>query len=172
MDASQEKSFQKLTQNLEELTKLYRQLLDVVRKEKEFLLAADIENIDLINIEKESLLTKVRSQDSARERYAKEFAHLIGADSNSPRLLDFAKILNGTEAEKRLRTLHSMLEMLVGRVVSINKENQNYADNALKTIQGAMSNVKETLSGKSTYARKGQLEHGPHKSGNFVKREA
>lgn len=172
MDASQEKSYQKLVQNLDELTKLYRQLLEIVRKEKEFLIAADIENIDAINLEKENLLAKIRSQDSARDRYAKEFANLIGGDTQSPRLLDFAKILQGTEAEKKLRTMHSMLEMLVGRVVSFNKENQTYAESALKTLNGAMSNVKDTLVGKNTYARKGQMEYGPHKSGNFVKREA
>ncbi len=172
MDASQEKSYQKLVQNLDELTKLYRQLLDLVRKEKDFLIAADIEKIDSINLEKENLLAKIRSQDSARDRYAKEFANLIGADTQNPRLLDFAKILQGTEAEKKLRTMHSMLEMLVGRVVAFNKENQTYAESALRTINGAMTNVKETLVGKNTYARKGQMEYGPHKAGNFVKREA
>lgn len=172
MDASQEKSYLKLVQNLEDLTKLYRQLLEVVRKEKEFLIAADIDKLDVNNSEKENLLSKIRSQDSARERYAKEFANLIGGDSQSPRLLDFAKLLHGTDAEKRFRTIHSMLEMLVSRVTSINKENEAYAQSAVNALSGALTNVKETLSGKKTYARKGQMEYGPHKAGNFVKREA
>ncbi len=172
MDASQEKSYNKLVQNLEELTKLYRQLLDVVRKEKEYLVAADIENLDLINGEKEQLLAKIRSQDAARDRYAKEFANQIGGDAQNPRLIDFAKILTGTDAEKRLRTLHSMLEMVVGRVTTLNKENETYAKSALSFLHGAMANVKDTLGGKKTYARKGQMEYGPHKAGNFIKREA
>lgn len=172
MDASQEKSYQKLVQNLEELTRLYRLLLDLVRKEKEYLIAADIDNLDLLNIEKENLIAKIRSQDSARDRYAKEFANLIGGDSTHPRLMDLAKLLVGTDAEKKLRTFHSMLEMLVSRVSGLNKENQVYAESALSTLNGAMTNVKDTLAGSKTYARKGQMEYGPHKSGNFVKREA
>ncbi len=172
MDASQEKSYQKLVQNLEELTKLYRQLLDVIRKEKEYLIAVDIEKLEINNTEKENLLSKIRNQDSARERYAREFAHLIGGDSNNPRLLELAKILHGSEAEKRLRSIHSMLEMLVVRVTTLNKDNETYAQSALSTLNGALANVKDTLAGKNTYARKGQMEYGPHKSGNFVKKEA
>lgn len=172
MDASQEKSYHKLVQNLEDLTKLYRQLLEVVRKEKDLLIVADIDKLEINNSEKENLLAKIRSQDSARERYAKEFANLIGGDTQNPRLLELAKLLHGTEAEKRLRTIHSMLEMLVQRVTSINKENETYAQSALNSLNGALGNVKDTLSGKKTYARKGQMEYGPHRSGNFVKKEA
>jgi flagellar biosynthesis/type III secretory pathway chaperone len=172
MDASQDKAYQKLVNNLEELTKLYRQLLDIVRKEKELLLAADIAKLDENNKDKEALLYKIRTQDSARERYAKEFARLIGGDTASPRLLDLAKILHGTDEEKRLRTIHSMLEMIVSRVQSLNKENEEYAQSALGILNGAMTNVKETLAGKKTYARKGKMEYGPDRAGNFVKKEA
>ncbi len=172
MDASQDKAYQKLVLNLEELTKLYRQLLEIVRKEKELLIAADIDNLDLNNKEKEALLYKIRSQDAARERYAKEFARLIGGDTASPRLLDLAKILHGTAEEKRLRTIHSMLEMIVTRVAALNKENEEFAQSALSALNGAMGNVKDTLAGKKTYARKGKMEYGPDRAGNFVKKEA
>ena len=172
MDASQEKSYQKLVQNLEELTKLYRQLLDVIRKEKEYLISVEIEKLEANNSEKEALLSKIRSQDLARERYAREFSHLIGGDGTAPKLLELAKILHGTDAEKRLRSIHSMLEMLVLRVTTLNKENEIYAQSALNNLNGALSNVKDTLAGKTTYARKGHMEYGPHKAGNFVKREA
>jgi hypothetical protein len=173
MDASQEKSYQKLVANLEELTKLYRSLLDIARKEKELLIAADIKKLDENNKDKEAILYKVRSQDAARERYAKEFAHQLGLDNTlNHRLLDLAKALHGTEAEKRLRTIHSMLEMVVSRTSQINKENEEYAQSALSALNGAMGNIKETLSGKKTYARQGKMEYGPEKAGNFVRKEA
>jgi hypothetical protein len=172
LNVEHEKSYQKLILNLEDLTKLYRQLLEIVRKEKELLIAADIEKLAENNKEKENLLYKIRSQDSARERYAKEFAQVIGGDVTNPRLLDFAKILTGTGAEKRIRTIHSMLEMIVSRVQALNKENEEYAQSALSALNGAMGNVKDTLAGKKTYARKGKMEYGPDRAGNFVKKEA
>ncbi len=172
MDASQEKSYNRLVANLEELTKLYRSLLDVCRKEKDFLIAADIKMIEEANKDKEALLYKIRSQDGARERYAKEFAHQLGLDNTiNYRLLDLAKALHGTEEEKRLRTIHSMLEMVVSRVSSLNKENEEYARSALNILNGAMGNIKETLAGKNTYARQGKMAYGPDKAGNFVKKE-
>lgn len=172
MDASQEKSYQRLVANLEELTKLYRSLLEVCRKEKDLLLTADIAKLSENNKEKEALLYKIRGLDGARERYAKEFAKQIGADDTNPRLLELAKAMTGTEEEKRLRTIHSMLEMLVTRTAAINKENEDYANSALQTLNGAMGNIKETLAGKKTYARQGKMEYGPEKAGNFVRKEA
>lgn len=172
MDASQEKSYQKLVNNLEELTRLYRALLEIARKEKDFLIAADVKRLDENNKEKEALLYKIRNQDGARERYAKEFAHQLGLDNTvNHRLLDLAKHLIGSDAEKRLRTIHSMLEMLVGRVSQLNKENEEYANSALNMLNGAMGNIKETLAGKKTYARQGKMELGPEKAGNFVRKE-
>ncbi len=171
MDLSHEKSFAKLTANLDELTKLYRSLLEVCRKEKDLLIAADITKLDENNKNKEMILYKIRSQDGARERYAKELALLIGGDVHNPRLLELAKILNGAEAD-RLRVLHGSLEMLVSRVASLNKENEQYAQSALGTLNGALNNIKDSLSGKKTYARQGTMEFGPDKAGNFVRKEA
>ncbi|PIS11706.1 MAG: flagellar protein FlgN [Bdellovibrio sp. CG10_big_fil_rev_8_21_14_0_10_47_8] len=171
MEASNERSYQKLVLCLEELTKLYRSLLDVVRKEKDILIAADVEKLNDSNKVKETLLYKIRSQDSARERYAKEFADLIGADSKNPRLLEMAKIIQGEEAN-RLRVIHAALEMLVKRASDINKENEQYAQSALHSLNGAMNDIKDTLAGKKTYAREGTMAaYGPARAGNFVSKE-
>ena len=173
MDASQEKSYQKLVNNLEELTKLYRSLLDLVRKEKDLLIAADIENLNDSNKAKEALLYKIRSQDAARERYAREFAReiqLIPAEANNPRLLEMAKKIQGPEADK-LRTIHSTLEMLDRRVSDLNTENEEYTRSALGALNGAMNDIKGTLAGKKTYAKEGKMNYGPDKAGNFVRKE-
>lgn len=174
MDASQDKAkaTQKLVNNLEELVKLYRSLLECVRKEKDLLIQADIEKINENNLTKEALIHKIRSQDSARERYAKELCSLIGADVSNPRLLEIAKKISGPEAD-RFRNLHATLDLVVNRVAEINKENAQYAQSALKALNGAMDNIKDTLSPKKTYARQGTMERGGDaSSGNFVSKEA
>jgi len=171
MDASQDKIYQKLVNSLEDLTKLYRTLLDTVRKEKELLVAADIEKLQENNLAKESTLAKIRALDVTRERYAKEFAQVIGGDIDNPRLLEMARIIQGPEAV-RLRTIHSALEVLVRRTSEINKENEQFAQTALNTLNGAMTDIKDTLAGKKTYARQGKMAQGPDQSGNFVSKEA
>jgi flagellar biosynthesis/type III secretory pathway chaperone len=176
MDSTQERAYLKLLNNLEEMVKLYRTLLDVVRKEKELLIKADIEKLNENNQAKENLLYKVRGLDTTRERYAKEFAQMVGADVSAPRLLDIAKkcSLSGhVEQGEKLRNIHSTLEILIKRLSELNKENEEYAQSALQAVNGAMNNIKDTLSGKKTYAREGKMTSaGPDKAGNFVRKEA
>jgi flagellar biosynthesis/type III secretory pathway chaperone len=171
MEATQEKSYTKLVHNLEELVKHYRSLLDLIRKEKELLIAADIEKLNESNLTKETMLYKIRSLDTARERYAKEVALAVGAAAEQPRLLEIARRCTSQEGDK-LRAIHSTLEMLLGRISSLNKENETYAQSALRTLNGALNEVKDTLSGKKTYGQKGKMATGPERAGNFVSKEA
>ncbi|MGZ3771708.1 MAG: flagellar protein FlgN [Bdellovibrio sp.] len=172
MDATVERAFQKLETNLEELTKIYRSLLDIVRKEKELLLTADREALEESNRLKEDLLFKLRAQDALRSRYAMDLATMVGADVENPRLLELAQKLAGTPAADRLRTQHSALDMLIRRITEINKENEEYTKSALGTLNGALNDIKDTLSGKKTYGGKGQYKTGPQVAGNFVSKEA
>ncbi len=172
MDTTVERAFQKLEANLEELTKIYRSLLDIVRKEKDLLLKADLPALDESNKLKEDLLFKLRAQDALRARYAMDLATMVGADVENPRLLELAQKLAGTPAADRLRTQHSALDVLIQRITNINKENEEYAKSALGTLNGALNDVKESLSGKKTYGGKGQYKTGPQVAGNFVSKEA
>lgn len=171
MDQAVQQTYTKLEASLEELTKSYRHLLELVRKEKEILIAADREKLEENNQLKEAAIFKLRAQDSLRSRYATELASLIKADTEHPRLLEIATLLGGQEAD-RLRTLHSALDMLTKRITDLNKENEEYAQAALKNLGGALNNIKETLTGKNTYARKGQQKMGPDTAGHFVSKEA
>jgi hypothetical protein len=167
---AKDRSFQRLVANLEDLTKLYRQLLDLVRKEKVLLVEANMEKLQENNQLKEDLLFKIKSLDGLRFRYAAELAALVGADSEAPRLLEIAKNLGGAEAD-RLRVIHAALDLLIKRLSGINKDNEEVAQSALKNLGGALNNIKDTLSGKKTYGGKGQVQRGPEQSGHFVSKE-
>lgn len=162
--------YERLAGNLEDITKLYRQLLEVVRREKEILLAADREKLDENNQQKEQLLHKLRLTETLRAKHAVELAHLLGADEENPRLLELASKFDLQRGDK-LRGFHSALDMLIKRISELNKENAEYAESALKTLHGALENVKDTLGGKKTYEKKGQYKAGPQQAGNFVSKE-
>lgn len=175
MDASQAGTYNKLTSSLDELVKLYRNLLDIVRKEKEYLIQSEIEAINASNKAKDAVLTKIRAADIVRERYARDLAQAIGSDAKNPRLLEIAQKMTGVGASPeadRLRQLHSILVLLIERVAEINKANAQYTENALKTLSLALGEVKSTLGGKKVYERKGKLNEGPNRAGNFVSKEA
>ena len=172
MDATVEQIHSKLVASLEDLTKSYRLLLDLVRKEKEILIAADREKLEESNQLKESILFKIRAQDALRSRFATELAQMVKADAENPRLLEIAKNMGGPQGD-RLRSIHAALDMLIKRITDLNKDNEEYAKSALKNLGGALGEIKDTLSGgKKTYERKGQYKLGPDKAGHFVRKEA
>ena len=165
-----QKVFEKLMHNLDELTKNYRQLLDVVRSEKEILRESNIEKLNSVNASKDQLITQIKSLDALRGNYATELAHHVGADTTQPRLLELAVKMNGPEGDK-LRTMHSTLELLLKRLVDINRENAESAQRALHNVNKSLDSFKENLSGPKNYTRN-QIKSTADKSGKLVSREA
>jgi hypothetical protein len=166
-----DKSFEKLSTHLDELTKQYRLLLDVVRKEKDLLILADVEKLNENNLNKEQLLFKIKSLDGLRLNYATELAMALGLDTQKIRLLEMAQKIGGPRADK-LRTFHSALEMIIKRLTELNQSNAQYAESALRTVNNAMSSFKETLMGQKTYQNKGKYQQGHETSGHLVRKEA
>lgn len=161
----------KLSETLEEMTRIYRHLLEVVRKEKDHLVQVNLIEIEKATQTKEELIGKLKIADLLREKYAQNLGQELKLQSESPRLMELAQNLPFEEGD-RLRLQHRALELLIRRIQEINQENETYANSALKTLNGAMGNIKETLAGKNTYERKGQYKTGPDTAGHFVRKEA
>jgi flagellar biosynthesis/type III secretory pathway chaperone len=171
MDLKKEELYTQLTDGLDHLVKVYRNLLDVVRKEKEILVSAKLDDLNENNKSKDTILVRIRSLENSRMKCARDLALVVGADVDAPRLLDIATFFEPERADK-LRNMHSVLELLVRRVSEVNKQNEELVQSALKNITGAMEAIRDTLQPKPTYARQGSMV--PQKSdaaGNLVRRE-
>lgn len=171
MDAARESLYQRLTVNLEELAALYAQLLEHVVRERDLLLAADLEGLGVNNQDKELLIRKVTLADNLRLKIAEDLSVELGLDARQPRLLEIARKLGGSRGEK-LKQQHAALEALLSRASEANRSNETYARSALRVVNGAMNDLKETIAGKKTYGGKGQYKIGPETTGNFVRKEA
>lgn len=165
-----EQNYQNLIACLDQLVKVYRTLLDVVRKEKDILIASHMEQLNENNRTKEAVLIKIRSLETQRMKCAKDLAVVIGAETDRPRLTEIASHFQDEKAEK-LRTAHSVLELLVKRVAEINKSNESLVKSALAAIQGAMNSIRESAQPKNTYENHGKLK-SQSGGGTLVKREA
>lgn len=161
---------QSLVTVLEEQIRVYRHLLEVVRKEKEILIAANLDDLNENNRSKEAMLIKIRALESERVAKAHSLFTALNLEGDQPRLLEIARHLEESEAEK-LRNIHSVLELLLRRVQEYNKQNEGLVQSALSTITGAMKEIKGTLAEKPTYQKKGEVE-GHTASGQLVSREA
>lgn len=161
----------KLVLLLEEQITLYRHLLDVVRKEKDILISANLDDLNETNRTKEAMLLKIRAIEAQRIKAASEVAQDLGLNPENPRLLEMAIYLPD-EAADRLRNIHSVLELLLKRVQELNGQNEVLVQSALANVTGAMNSIRGTLQDKPKYQRKGDVDHGATPSGQLVSREA
>jgi flagellar biosynthesis/type III secretory pathway chaperone len=159
-----------LVSTLDEQVKVYRHLLEVVRKEKEILISANLDDLNENNRAKEAMLIKVRALETQRLKTASELHRRLGLKGEEPRLLEIARHVDEENAEK-LRSIHSVLELLLRRVQEYNRQNETLVQSALSNITGAMKAIKGTLEEKPTYKKKGEIE-GLAASGQLVSREA
>ena len=155
---------------LEEQVKVYRLLLDLVRKEKDILISANLDELNDNNRGKEAMLIRIRALEIQRQKWALEVHRELALEGDEPRLLDMAKHLDETRAE-RLRSVHNVLELLLRRVQDYNRGNEALVHSALSNITDAMNQLKGNLSEKPTYQKKGE-KGGAATAGQLVSREA
>ncbi len=164
-----DQNYNQLVSCLDQLVKVYRALLEVVRREKDILVESNVEGLSENNRAKEAMIIKIKSLETQRMRCAKDLAHLIGADVERPRLSEIASRFDGPQGEK-LRNAQSVLELLIKRVSEINKENEVLVQAALSSINGAMQSIKDTLQDKNTYQSQGKIQPS-QAPGHLVRKE-
>jgi len=155
---------------LEDQVKVYRHLLEVVRKEKDILISANLDDLNENNRAKEAMLIKIRALEAQCLKSAAEIYQSLGLSGEEPRLLEIARHVRDDMGEK-LRSIHSVLELLLKSVQEYNRQNESLVQSALTHITGAMNEIKGTLKEKPTYKRQGEVE-GHTASGQLVSREA
>ena len=159
-----------LTTLLEEQIRVYRHLLECVRKEKDILVSANLDDLNENNRAKEALLLKIRALETQRIAVATELFQGLGLTGEFPRLVEIARHLDSESADK-LRNIHSVLELLLRRVQEFNQHNETLVQSALTNITGAMKEIKGTLADKATYQKKGEVDTHTN-AGQIVSREA
>jgi flagellar biosynthesis/type III secretory pathway chaperone len=159
-----------LLECIENLVKVYRALLDVVRKEKEILVASKLDELNENNKAKDAMLIRIRSLENQRMKCALDLAKHVGADIEQPRLMDIANHCDGRWSD-RLRNMHSVLDLLVKRVAEVNKHNEELVQTALSNITGAMEAIRDGLKPKPVYGRKGSVSDQKPDGGHLVSKE-
>ena len=162
-------AFKNLDQVLEDEIKVYRALLDVVRREKEILISTKVDELNDSNRAKDAIILKLRGLERLREKASRELAVIVGANAESPRLLEMAQKID-SPYNTRLQSVHQTLELLVKRIRDFNVGNDVLVQSALKTINGAMMAIRDTVQPKATYGQSGEVKR-EEVPGHFVSRE-
>ncbi len=170
MKPESQENFNQLEKCLGELIKVYRHVLNVVRKERDILISANLNDLNENNKSKEAMLIKARQLEAERIQIIKRFAQTEGL-GEATRLLEFANHIGG-ESGERLRNLQQVLELLLKRVKEFNSQNEVLVNSALEKVTGAMGDINNSLKDKPTYKKTGGVTSRPSESGQLVSKEA
>ena len=160
--------FASLQENLDLLKSLYVELEGMLWEEHRNLMGAHVDKIEVVNSTKETLLKKIALAEKNREALMNKLGQAFNKPNAS--LQEIAELAG--DLRSALLTNREELRQLIFRVQDINQQNRECAENALRVLGGALSNIKDTLAGKKTYQKKGLMKSGPEQSGNFVSKEA
>ena len=163
-------NYELLITNLEGLIKAHRNLLDIVRIERDILISSDLDQITANNQRKEQSLEELVKLDLIRMDLVNKLCKEEGLSPDKARLLELAKHFEGEKAQ-RLRSLHAVLDLLLKRVKANNLKNEHLIQEALQDITGAMNTVKNTLKAKPIYQKKGGAKAQATQSGQLVSRQ-
>lgn len=162
--------YPELVKELKALVGLYRSLYAVVRSERNALMIADVSALAGLNAAKTKLITAVRKAEDSWSVIAEEMRGTL-KDNTTPRLVFLALQLEGSERTYLLR-LRKVLNILVERTHTMNKENAKLIESALAHVSGAMDAIRQDIAKDSVYQNKGKKKDSNEKmSGRLMSKE-
>jgi flagellar biosynthesis/type III secretory pathway chaperone len=162
-DCDVEKPLLQIYQNLQRLTGLHRQLLDVVRSERENLVQADLKGIQTATAAKQGLIESIHQAESDRLKLTAELAVLWKKpfkDLTLPNIIIFIQGIDAKGAEQ-LRSVFNTLTILIQHISKQNLDNKFFLEKSLEHIHQMKKNVLgETTAKSNTYTNHGQKAGG------------
>ena len=149
----------KLYELLQKLIGIHRQLLDVVRLEREALVEAHLKDIQNITGIKQGLVEEVHRVESER---LKIMGALAVAWSMSSKELTLQKVIiriqgNDLKLADQFRAAFNALNILIQRISDQNNHNKKFLERSIEHVDQMKKNVlEESQSQANTYTQQGQ----------------
>ena len=170
MNTEVKNQIQEMSLTLDSMIKVYRHLLSTVRKEKEILIDARLDDLNVNNLDKEKTLFKLKQLEGQRIEQTRNLATLENMKDPNAKLLDLA-VFYQNEVGEKFRKYHSVLVLLLQRIQMYNIENETLVQAALHNVTGAMNSIKDSLKPKTTYEKQGQVNKGSEIGAQFISKQ-
>ena len=163
-----------LYQNLQKLVGFHRQLLDVVRLERDALLNVDLKSVQETTLAKEGLIQLIHQAETERIKRVT----LLAVQWKKPvKELTLSKLILEVQGQdiklaEQFQSVLNTLNLLTERIISQNSENSRFAESALSHVDEMKKNILgEALPKSNTYGAHGKKTAAastPH----FISKEA
>ncbi|MDU4959238.1 MAG: flagellar protein FlgN [Sporomusaceae bacterium] len=148
----------KLTASLHDLTALYRVMLEVSRKKKQALIAAEVAELEQLVKQEEALILQIGACEKARTKLIGELANACGLPADELTLTK-AKALSGSAAVK-LEAAETELTAVIAELAPLNKTNAELIRQSLNYVNFNLNILTQTVADPN-YAAKGGDQSAP-----------
>lgn len=151
---------------------LHKELLALVKSEKEALVAVNIKGIRDATFNKESLLSDVQREEASRRRWVADLANHTGLSEAELTAEKVAEIY-GSQYFESLVSLRNALRFILLQLKEVNSENQRLTENALRESQLMKENALGMTGDRAaTYGPRGNMGMAKEKNSRILSREA
>ncbi len=154
-----EKQLVSLYQNLQKLAGLHRQLLDVVRLERQFIIQAHLNEIHNVTNMKQALVESVYQVESERLKLTSELAIYWKKPFYDLTLSNIIIHIQGVDPKgaDQFRSTYNLLTILIQRITEQNQDNRLLIEKSLEHVHEMKKNILgEACQKSSTYTHQGQ----------------
>lgn len=167
-------NLEELQKNLRHQLTLYRQLVELLREEKEHVVGVKLKEIREATYAKEAILDEIHREEFRRRKWAREAAAFLGLLESEVTMEVIASRIGGKEHYEPLMSLKTTLSHIVKKAKEMNLENKALVESALKDAQELKRNILGISSEQpQVYGPKGSMGGGPRdQSARFLSKEA
>jgi len=167
-------NLEELQKNLRHQLTLYRQLVELLRDEKEYVVAVKLKEIREATYAKEAILDEIHREEFRRRKWVHDAAAFLGIAENEVTMEVIAARIGGKDHYESLMSLKTTLSHIVKKAKEMNLENKALVESALKDAQELKRNILGISSDQpQTYGPKGSMGGGPRdQSARFLSKEA
>jgi flagellar biosynthesis/type III secretory pathway chaperone len=173
MDGQILPNLEELQKNLRHQLALYRQLVDLLREEKEHMVAVRTKEVRECTYSKEALLDEIHREEYRRRRWSAEAARALGIPEKDLTVELVAQRMAPEQLEA-YQSLKSTLVHMIKRAREMNDDNRRLAESALSDLQAMKKSILGLSADKpQTYGPKGAMGAGPRdQSARLLNKEA
>lgn len=169
----QSPNLDELQKNLKHQLTLYRQLVDLLRDEKEHIVGVRLKEIREATYAKEAILDEIHREEFRRQKWVKEAAALLGVPAADLTMELVAARIGGKDLYEPLISLRNTLTHMVRKAQEMNADNKRLVESALKDAQELKRNILGISSDQpQVYGPKGNVNTGVRDQARFLSKEA
>ncbi len=174
-DCEVEDNLAQIHQSMQTMIGLHRQLLELVRQEREALTQADLQGVQQATYAKEALIEQIRAEESRRAKPLAGLALALRKPVADLSLNQLIILVQGTQSRQAeaLRVAYQALQVLTGRIIEQNDYNRGLIERSLEHVQQMKHNVLgESVPASNSYGSHGQRVNRATSGARLLSQEA